>query len=317
MEPARRRKAQHPEIEMVLISCEREHKTVTNWPGIVHVVRRSRFWGRLSLWPLVWRIKKILAQYDSYEIKARGPHTGWIALRLGGDVTIQARGLLAEEYKYVNRPVRGECFLRSKKCIEPYGPLHYLRAKMYEKLEQATYRTKTATIEAVSPALKEYLVHTWGADPARITIAELDKPTPLTPEERIAWRTKIRAQLAIPETARVYCYAGSAKKWQCPEETVALFAEKLSHESHSFLLIYSQEPAIFEHMVQKYKVPAQRVRILSVPASQVIQYCAAADVGILLREQSPVNWVSRPTKALEYRAAGLEILHNNTVAFLM
>jgi len=38
---------------------------------------------------------------------------------------------------------------------------------------------------------------------------------------------------------------------------------------------------------------------------------------MLFREQTIVNWTSRPTKLLEYQAVGLEVVHNNTVAYAM
>ena len=56
--------------------------------------------------------------------------------------------------------------------------------------------------------------------------------------------------------------------------------------------------------------------VLEEIADDVIKYLCAADAGILLRKKDVVNWVARPTKILEYRAAGLKIIHNDTVAML-
>jgi len=45
-------------------------------------------------------------------------------------------------------------------------------------------------------------------------------------------------------------------------------------------------------------------------------YLAAADYGLLFRHKDIINWVSRPTKMLEYQAVGLKIIHNNTIEWL-
>jgi hypothetical protein len=48
----------------------------------------------------------------------------------------------------------------------------------------------------------------------------------------------------------------------------------------------------------------------------IYHYLAAADIGIIFRKPHIINWISRPTKILEYQAVGLKIIHNNTVAML-
>src|SRR5437773_24327 len=104
--PLQLKKAQYEET--VLISCEAQPAVAVETlrrlshagvgGGKVYIVKRTRFWGTLSLWPLVWNVRKILKHYNSYEITARGPHAGWIALKAGAtNLTIQARGLLAQE----------------------------------------------------------------------------------------------------------------------------------------------------------------------------------------------------------------------------
>ena len=157
--------------------------------------------------------------------------------------------------------------------------------------------------------------NTFGAERSRITIAEIDKPQQITPAQRATWRAEVRAELNIPKDAQVWCYNGSAKAWQCPQETVHFLAQKLA-EHKQFALILTPDVAVFEELFEQCAVDKLRYRILKVPARETFRYLAAADAGIVFRAASPVNWVSRPTKVLEYRALGLEVVHNNTVAWL-
>jgi hypothetical protein len=312
--PAQQWKKVHPDTEMVLISFERKipsrsHAIFHQWPGPVHIVKKYRFYGRISLWVVLSQLTRIIRTYTSYTLHARGPHAGWLAraavTKACASIVIQARGLLAQEYLYTNTN----------------HWVHRIRSQWYERLEHATYKQQPSsipvTIEAVSPALAQYLIQRWHADPTTISIAQLDKPTSLTVEERANSKKNVRTKLNIPENATVYCYSGSAKAWQCPDQVIARFAQKITAEPQAILLILSQDTAVFEAELQKQAIPAERVRILSVAPQDVITHCAAADIGMVFRESSPVNWVSRPTKALEYLAAGLTIEHNNTVAWLV
>lgn len=114
----------------------------------------------------------------------------------------------------------------------------------------------------------------------------------------------------------VYCYNGSGKTWQCPQESILFFKQELEKNKNVFLLILSQDKEIFNHFVSHHQLPQHSYHIMHVPHHEVIHYLSACDTGILLRKPHLVNWVSRPTKALEYQAAGLTIVHNNTVAWL-
>jgi len=64
------------------------------------------------------------------------------------------------------------------------------------------------------------------------------------------------------------------------------------------------------------KLPKDSYLLLSVKPNNLHKYLAACDVGLLFREKDIINWVSRPTKMLEYQSVGLKIEHNNTIAWL-
>jgi glycosyltransferase involved in cell wall biosynthesis len=69
---------------------------------------------------------------------------------------------------------------------------------------------------------------------------------------------------------------------------------------------YDQEKA--RQFILLNNLPADCVVMEEVPHAQVPKMINAADAGILLREQHPVNVVSSPTKFGEYLAAGIPVI---------
>ncbi len=78
----------------------------------------------------------------------------------------------------------------------------------------------------------------------------------------------------------------------------------------------TQDTDYFAALCVKHVLPSHSYHIIFVPHHEIYHYLAAADAGIIFREAHIINWVSRPTKILEYQAVGLKIIHNNTVAML-
>jgi hypothetical protein len=174
------------------------------------------------------------------------------------------------------------------------------------------------TIQAVSSALGDYLVQEYRANAQAMTIAQHDLPDQLPAPTLSAWRTQIRTQLGIASDTHVYCYNGSAKPWQCPEKVVEFFKsfDKLRMSGDYFLLVLTQDTAIFNQLLTQAGIDSRTYAVMNVPHAQIYQYLAAADTGIMFRAPHIINWISRPTKILEYHAARLDIVHNNTIAWL-
>ena len=281
------------------------------------VIKRGPFWGTLSLYPTVRRLRKALSHYDSYNIIARGAIAGFLSARALNprhcrSLLIQARGLLAEEYRYTH--------MRNQ---TTWSYLHALRARSYEKIERMVYGSHFASsirnlisFESVSDGLAEYLTQQYQTDPARILVTCHDFPRKIESSQRLKLRKQMRVSLDIAYDAYVYCYNGSAHPWQCPEEIVRFFSGQLSTDPRAILLIVTQEAQAFEMICKKYEVPGSNYRIISVDHTNVYSYLCVADAGILFRESHIINWVSRPTKLLEYCAAQLQIIHNGTVAYV-
>jgi hypothetical protein len=286
------------------------------------IYKKYPYVGSINLMLAARKLRHFLSPHPSYTLRARGPLACAIALRAAHtikcqDLVIQARGLVAAEYLY-DHEQRTQTHDQSL-LVRIYTALYRIRAQQFERLEKQVYALGTrlpATIEVVSPALKNYLITHFGAPAEKITIAAQDIPLKISPEQRAIWAHETRSALAIPEVAHVYCYSGSIKPWQCPELTIEFFNQQLQTNINKYLLVLTQDKNQFETMLRKSSIPEANYRVLTVAHSQIYRYLAAGDTGILFRKPHIVNWVSRPTKALEYYAAGLTIAHNNTIAYL-
>ena len=300
-------------IQVHLISFERRPGLFEKYkqPGFLHerlrvtILKKYPFIGSINLWHATRHLEKVLSPLGSYECIARGPIAGAIALRVvpaERPLIIQARGLLAEEYTYM----RGSSLI------------HRMRAQQFRTLEKDVYSTarENVTIEAVSSALKNYLIKKYGTRTDRITVAQHDIPQQIKAAIATTWKQEVRTELKIPADAHVYCYSGSSKPWQCPDMVVHFFQEKFKKEPNTFLLILTQDTQEFKTLLGKAGIPEKLYHIATVAHHEVYRYLSACNTGLIFRKNHMVNWVARPTKVLEYRAAGLDIVHNNTVAYL-
>jgi hypothetical protein len=120
--------------------------------------------------------------------------------------------------------------------------------------------------------------------------------------------SKIKKELGISESDIVLAYSGSAAPWQSFKLLEKLFLPILGSNPRIKILFLSKET--IENKSLQIKFP-ERVLIKWVKHRDVINYLAACDYGILLREQSYTNKVASPTKFAEYLFAGLPVLISN------
>lgn len=200
LQPLLDQRQQHPNIPIVLVSFE--SSTPTNYKQVQQKINKHDIQlilckkipliSSLSLQVVRYQLTKILKRYTQYELRARGPLAGYVCLHAltkhsCRKITIQARGLLAEEYAYAHRT-----------CNPLFARLwHHWKLKLCKKIEQFVYGYTPAnkseetifTIESVSNALKEYLINTYNTPAQYITIATHDIPSPLR------WHNSVRGAL--------------------------------------------------------------------------------------------------------------------------
>ncbi|MBU4270096.1 hypothetical protein KJ644_00195 [Candidatus Dependentiae bacterium] len=284
--------------------------------------RRLPFVGKFTLNFAIFQLIKLFTIIEHGNIIARGPLAGLVAQQTLNKIyknrnhntilTIQARGLCAEEYRYTYQDLK-ENFI-----IKKYRKYIY---KKLLKIEQQAYKQQIKNkfikkIESVSPALKEYLATTFKASRSKIEIAQKDLPQKINFEQIKIWRQEVRKQLNISENQTVYCYSGSYKPWQCIPEIIEYFLEQYKINQNSFLLLLSPDKQDLIYLLKTKNIPDKNYIIINSNYSDLYKYMAASDIGLLFRDKDIINWVSRPTKMLEYQTIGLKIVHNNTIELL-
>ena len=341
LQPLLKRLDENPVLHITLISYERNSFSYQTMASIIPaldrfdviIARRMPFLGRASLLQATRTMRKMLEMLSPDYCIARGPLAGYVVLkayshlllraRRGGvalhdrvlpPVVVQARGLAAEEFRYT-------------KMYRNIGPINKIifwgLYGMLRKVEEIVYgnkllyaQVKPVRIESVSRALKHYLEENFNANPRFVEVVDYDVPVQVPSETLLVWRKEIRELLRIPLNAAVYCYSGSYKPWQCIDETMLHFMQVREHDPRALLLILSEDEALFSKKIEEYRIAAEYYRLVNVHAKDLLRYLAAADFGYLLRHADIINWVSRPTKFLEYKAAGLLVIHNNTIGML-
>lgn len=99
-----------------------------------------------------------------------------------------------------------------------------------------------------------------------------------------------------------FVYAGALVKWQCVEETIALFSKIKEMIPEATLTILTAEQAEARKALAEQGVTAE---VKYVPLPDLLQELAQYKYGFLLRENMIINEVSTPTKINSYMAAGV------------
>jgi hypothetical protein len=255
------------------------------------------------------------------KIVARGPVAGLITqkallqanINKKIDFVVQARGLLAEEYRYAFNFSEKKSFFQKLLFKYRYRLFEKIEKEVFEEAKNDYFDKKIMT---VSPALKSYLEKFYDADPRKTSVSYFDVTKKIPHDKILAWRNVARRELKISNEATVFVYSGSYKPWQCVEESIDLFCKKYSEDRRFFLLVLSQDYILIEKLIQEQDLSTISYRCFSAESLKLFYYLSAADYGLLMRKKDIVNWVSRPTKMLEYQAVGLKIIHNDTIEWL-
>lgn len=121
-------------------------------------------------------------------------------------------------------------------------------------------------------------------------------------------RTRMRTEIGINNRI-VFCYLGGVQAWQNIEETLDLFVTLFRLQPKFFLLfITNGDVSPYRerlNMLGKHEV---NYRVMSLSFEELAMTLPVADLGLLLRSDSPVNRVSSPIKCGEYLAAGVPLI---------
>lgn len=164
---------------------------------------------------------------------------------------------------------------------------------------------KADRILCVSSTLKVRLRERWGLEGKAIDIIpSCADATTFRFDERV--REAIRRRLAL-EGRFVLVYSGSMYRWQLINRISDIVCRLLKSFPHIHLLCLTPQLAEAESSLAA-SLPQRSYTLLHVPHAEIPGYLMAGDMGILIREDHPLNEVACPTKFAEYLMCGLPVL---------
>jgi glycosyltransferase involved in cell wall biosynthesis len=211
-------------------------------------------------------------------------------------IICDVRGVEAEEYAYTA--------VRDKK-----GRLGLIDRLWFDRLHLIARRAllhshvKFCVSKAMLRHLQEWVAATdkdkWEYIPCAVDVRRFSSA--------VSKRNEGRRALGIDDRL-VAVYAGAFRGWQMPVETVECFKRMKEKDPKMFFLCLTPDVDEFKKLLKDSGVSEQDALVRHVPHQEIENMMACGDIGLLLREESPVNAYSCPTKFSEYLACGLFVV---------
>jgi glycosyltransferase involved in cell wall biosynthesis len=235
-------------------------------------------------------IRLFTKRHGIHIVHGHGIQPAWFALKGNNKhhykVITDVHGLLYEEAAYSGK-------LREESAV----------ARLYKDIEQNTL-LKSDWVIFVSHSMQHYYQSAnIKVRHAAIIPCAVDTHNDLD----LSYRLSLRNQLVL-ENKIVFIYVGSAVSYQQVPKMCELFAQIRKHYSNAFFLILSHHIETFQKNLYSSGIDSKDYRIEAVEHGKVFEYLQAGDIGLLLRDNSPVNRVASPTKFGEYCFGGVPII---------
>lgn len=178
------------------------------------------------------------------------------------------------------------------------------RAKQLEMLERRVC-AESDHVLTVSTALKARVCAVGSRSTDSVTVV----PCCVEPSRFVldsALRDGTRRQLNLQDRL-IFVYSGSLSTWQAAGRMVSLMTGIRRRLPHSHLLLLSGDIRATRDAFADL-IASRACTVVDCHYASVGAYLNAADVGLLLREDDPVNRVACPVKFAEYQAAGLPVV---------
>lgn len=234
-----------------------------------------------------------------------------------GSVEVLIPGLVREEIFLIDKRkmVFKRLFLYFKACIFSFLA-RSVEASVFSKRFLRAALVENVRYLASSFSLARFLAEECEVVPARVSVL----PNPkfeVDLDEKLEVRVAVRRELGIENDVSLYCYSGGMQSWQSFDLNVEKFLEVKKSQQDAHLLVLTRDLEVAQQTLSDFSVSDKDYTLLSLEPDQVHRYLLACDFGLLLREHNLVNWTARPIKALEYLQAGLLIIHNNSIEWVI
>lgn len=161
-------------------------------------------------------------------------------------------------------------------------------------------------IFCVSDKMRDYVCSKYDADISKFLITPTSVDTSLFSYSK---EIKIRSRSSLClKNKFVVLYMGHANSWQLTEGLVSLFKIVREKKDNAHFLILTDKRELYENKFKKLRIGKEHYSICWVEHEIVPDYAIAADMAVLIRDQSIINRVSAPVKFGEYLALGLPVI---------
>ncbi|MBN1186917.1 MAG: hypothetical protein JXB49_31865 [Bacteroidales bacterium] len=207
-------------------------------------------------------------------------------------IIYDARAAAAEEYKYNNEPFSAG--QQQKYC-------HILQnerqmVQVADRVFTVSYKLKSYLLNQVGDSENEkFYVNPCNADSKYFYFDE---------SERLRQR-----QLLNISNRFVVVYSGGLEIcWHVPQKIFSTFLAIKDEIPEAFFLLLTHDLEFAKKLQSKNHIDNNDIFILSIDNLNVRPYLNTADVGLILRDDVPMNNVASPTKFAEYVMCGLPII---------
>lgn len=126
-------------------------------------------------------------------------------------------------------------------------------------------------------------------------------------------RNDVRKELDLDSSDILIVYSGRLEmKWEIPDKIFDFFKDLHIKDRRFKLLLITPDVDLANELISDYQFE-NVTYVKKVELLEVNRYLNAADVGLLLRENIPMNNVASPTKFAEYLMAGLPVIISSGV----
>jgi glycosyltransferase involved in cell wall biosynthesis len=177
----------------------------------------------------------------------------------------------------------------------------------FKKLERQFFTRCDYTVSLTHKG-KEEIIRQYGIAPEKIGVIPTCVDFEIFKPFNAATRQRIRKELGIRESEKVFIYSGSVGGNYDPVTLVAMFKTYRQIHPDSFLLILSKDKlddrlkAFFE------SEKIDRMAVLNSPFTAVTNYLQASDIGFVYYKMSFSTIGRSPTKIGEYWASGIPVI---------
>lgn len=123
-----------------------------------------------------------------------------------------------------------------------------------------------------------------------------------------AAREEIRQSLKLANNDILLCYSGGTSAWQRLDDIIELLRGVCERNARCRALFLSSNQDEVNRRLGKLQFPQGRAFVRGCSHKEVHRFLSAADVGIIMRHDVPVNNVASPVKVAEYLACGLPVV---------